>query len=54
MTTITDKQFDSLRKAIQDLLMSNPDMGLGDMNDCSDAAYDLIETWMEKNKIENK
>ena len=41
----------SLIQAISDLLMSNPDMGLGEINECQEAAQELVYQWMESNQI---
>lgn len=51
MTEITDQQYDSLVKGITDLLMSSPEMGMGEMGDCRDAAINVVDEWMEANKI---
>lgn len=51
MTQITQAQYDSLRNEIYDLLMSAPEMGMGEMGECHDAAINVVDTWMGKNKI---
>lgn len=51
MQTINEQQYDSLITKIYDLLMSSDDMGMGEMGDCSIAATELVNDWMEENKI---
>lgn len=51
MTEITNPQYDTLVKEIEDLLMSNPEMGMGEWGECHDAAINVVDTWMEKNNI---
>jgi hypothetical protein len=48
---MNQNQIKSLQNAIYDLLMSNPDMGLGEVNECQEAAQDLVYQWMESNQI---
>jgi len=50
-TTMNQNQIKSLIQAISDLLMSNPDMGLGEINECQEAAKELVYQWMESNQI---
>lgn len=42
---------ESLEQSIYDLLMAQPDMGLGEMGDCREAAKITVEEWMENNSI---
>jgi hypothetical protein len=48
---MNQNQIESLIQAISDLLMSNPDMGLGEVNECQEAAQELVYQWMESNQI---
>jgi hypothetical protein len=48
---ITHYSSASLIQAIYDLLMSNPDMGLGEINECQEAAKELVYQWIESNQI---
>lgn len=51
MTQITEQQKDSLQSKIYEMLMANPEMGLGEMGICSDSAQFLVDEWMEENNI---
>jgi len=48
---ITHYSSASLIQAISDLLMSNPDMELGEINECQEAAQELVYQWIESNQI---
>jgi hypothetical protein len=48
---MNQNQIKSLIQAISDLLMFHPDMGLGEINECHEAAQDLVYQWMESNQI---
>ncbi len=50
---INETQKAQLIEAIYDLLMSNPDMGLGDMGDCREAAEYTVENWIKDSGIKN-
>jgi hypothetical protein len=52
METLTQGQFIGLVQGIYDQLMSNPEMGMGDMGDCMEAAEDLVRNWAHSNGIE--
>jgi hypothetical protein len=47
---INIEQIEKLQDKIFNLLMSNPDMELGEINDCRDAAKELVEQWIEESK----
>jgi len=51
MTTITEKQYESLTSAIYTLLMSGTEIGLGDMGDCMDASQSTVDEWMKNEEI---
>lgn len=51
MTTITQKQYDSLVKDIYDSFMSIPYMGMGEMGEAREAAERIVDGWMDKNDI---
>jgi hypothetical protein len=51
MTTITQKQYDSLVKHIYDSFMSLPDIGMGEMGEAKEAAERIVDEWMGKNDI---
>lgn len=51
MTTIKETQIEALKAKIYGLLMANPDMDMGDMNDCKDAANELVSEWIDENNI---
>ena len=48
---IKETQLDNLRIMIYNLLISDPEMGLEDMPQCSDAANMLVDEWIELNNI---
>ena len=48
---MNQNQIENLKQAIYDLLMSHPDMGLGEINECQEAAQELVYQWMEENQI---
>lgn len=54
MQTITKKQYDSLTLFIYLSLISNPEMGLGEINDCKEEANRIVNQWMEDNGIQNE
>ena len=43
---ITEASRLALVTAIYNLLMSNPEMGMGEMGDCHEAAEILVDEWM--------
>ncbi|MCO4293071.1 hypothetical protein NF867_09365 [Solitalea sp. MAHUQ-68] len=45
------KQIESLEQSIYDMLMSNPEMGFGDMGDCQQTAKLTVEEWVDNNNI---
>lgn len=47
---INTLHIEKLQNKIFDLLMSNPDMGLGDMNDCRDVAGELVWEWVKESE----
>lgn len=51
MTTITEKQYESLKLTVYGLLMSNPEMGLGDTGNCMEGATSAVDEWMKKEEI---
>ncbi len=51
MTTITEKQYESLKEIIYDSLIANPENGLGEMGACRDEAERIADEWMEKENI---
>jgi len=53
MTTITEKQYDDLVTRIYNVLISNPEVGLGEMGDCQLAASELVNEWTEANSMKN-
>lgn len=48
---IKETQLDNLKTLIYNLLISNPETGLEDMPQCSDAANILVDDWIELNNI---
>lgn len=48
---ITENQLAELKKKIYNLLMENPDMDMGDMNHCTEAAEILVYSWIKKQNI---
>lgn len=48
---MNQNQIKSLIQSIYDLLISNPDMDLGEINECQEAAQELVYKWMESNQI---
>jgi hypothetical protein len=49
---ITQTQADDLIKRICEVLISNPEFGLGEIGDCQLAASELVNDWTEANNIE--
>lgn len=49
---ITEIQKNALEQKIYDLLMENPEMGMGEMGECRDAANRIVDEWIEENGIE--
>mgnify|MGYP001172366938 CR=1 FL=1 len=45
---INTLHIEKLQNKIFDLLMSNPDVGLGEVNDCRDAAAELVGEWLKE------
>jgi hypothetical protein len=45
---ITEEQRTSLEDAIYNLLMENPDMDMGDMGNCREAAETLVNNWINQ------
>lgn len=54
METITAQQYESLKLIIYNMLMGNPEMGLGEMADCMIAAEMAVDEWMEKESLKIK
>jgi len=50
--TITQAQAQALETKIYDLLMQNPEMDMGDMGNCLEAASDLVSEWIVENNIQ--
>ena len=42
---ITEKQYNELVERIYQLLMQQPDMGMGEMGDCKKAATQVVSEW---------
>lgn len=53
-TFITEKQKLALELDIYTMLMKSDSMGMGKMNECGEAAKDMVENWMSSNDIEQK
>lgn len=51
MNKITTLQKDSLINLIYNMLISNPDADLGDMDLCMEAANVLVNGWIKENEI---
>lgn len=51
MQTITTDAIVSLQEFIYDSLMSNEDMGMGEMGEAREEANRIISEWMEVNNI---
>ncbi len=51
VTTIKETQIEALKAKIYGLLMANAEMDMGDMNDCKDAANELVSEWIDENNI---
>lgn len=47
---INTLHIEKLQNKIFDLLMSNPDVGLEEMNDCRDAAKELVWEWIKESE----
>jgi len=47
MTTISVKQYDSLRDAIYGSLMEINEMGMGEMGECYDEAERIVNQWLK-------
>lgn len=52
MTKLTTTQVASLESKIYDLLIQNPEMDMGDMGNCTEAASDLVANWIQENNIQ--
>jgi hypothetical protein len=50
---MTEQQKESLIKAVYDLLMEGPDMGMGDMGNCREASEQTVNNWIRNNEIKN-
>lgn len=46
---ITEAQRKALEDKIYNLLMANPEMGMGEMGECREAAERLVSEWLEEN-----
>jgi hypothetical protein len=44
-------QIESLRTMIYNLLISNPDVGMGEMGECRETADELVDEWINLNNI---
>lgn len=49
--TITEHARKSLENDIYQLLMENPEMDMGEMGNCIEAAESLVGNWIEQNNI---
>lgn len=52
MTQITEKQYNLLVSEIYDTLINMPEMGLGEMGECTDTAKIIVDNWLQKAKVE--
>ena len=50
-TTIPTELVESLRDKIFNSLISNPEYGLGEMNDIRDEANSIVNEWLEENNL---
>lgn len=46
-----ETQIENLRTMIYNLLISNPDVGMGEIGECRDAADELVNEWISLNNI---
>ncbi len=51
MKTITEKQYDDLVTRIYNVLISNPEVGLGEIGECTDSAKQIAKEWTDANQI---
>jgi len=51
MTTITEKQYNSLKLAIYTLLLCGPEFERGDIGNSIDASKSTVDEWMKKEEI---
>lgn len=49
--TIPTEYVESLRTKIYDSLISNPDYGLGEVNECRDEANRIVNEWLDENNL---
>ena len=52
MCKVDNLKLDTLKRAIFDLIMSSPDMGLGEMGEAYDEADRIVDEWVKENNIE--
>lgn len=52
MTQLTTTQVTSLESKIYDLLMQNPEAGMDEMGNCTEAASDVVANWIQENNIQ--
>ena len=45
------EELDNLRDRILQMLISHPDIGMGEFAECSDTADDIVYTWINDNEI---
>lgn len=50
-STITEQELKNLETMIYNLLMSNPEVGMGEIGECRDAARELTQEWILLNEI---
>jgi hypothetical protein len=51
MQTITEKQYNSLSNLIYKSMMDDPDMNMGNMTICKEAANEIVNEWVELEQI---
>lgn len=51
MTQISEKQYESLVKCIYETLIANPELGIGEMGECTQEAERIVDEWMQKEGI---
>jgi hypothetical protein len=49
---ITLEQYEELVDQIYKLLMANPEMGMGEMGECREAATLLVDAWTVHSKVQ--
>lgn len=48
---ITADQRQALEDSIYNTLISNPDVGMGEMGECRDTAEQIVSEWIQNNQI---